>query len=129
MAKLLKYSTKYTKARNQFSGLKTINDQFSLHDDINVTTFDDKLKAVENAYSEVNQLKKQQDAKRASLKKLETELNDYTQRVLSGIGSKFGFDSEEYEKAGGVRKSKRATPKRNGIKAIRVKKVKETAMV
>ena len=129
MAKLLKYSTKYTKARNQFSGLKTINDQFSLHDDINVTTFDDKLKAVENAYSEVNQLKKQQDAKRANLKKMETDLNNYSQRVLSGIGSKFGFDSEEYEKAGGVRKSKRAIPKRNGIKTIRAKKVKETAMV
>jgi hypothetical protein len=34
-------------------------------------------------------------------------MDDLTERMLAGVGSKYGKDSTEYEKAGGVRKSER----------------------
>ena len=42
----------------------------------------------------------------------EDGLDALSEEMLSGVGSKFGFDSTEYEKAGGTRKSERKQPKR-----------------
>ena len=38
-------------------------------------------------------------------------VSDLSERVLSGVASKFGKDSSEYEMAGGVKKSERKKPK------------------
>src|SRR5438270_731107 len=40
----------------------------------------------------------------------EKTLRDYHERVLAGVGAKFGKNSNEYEKVGGVRKSERKRP-------------------
>jgi hypothetical protein len=39
-------------------------------------------------------------------------LNDLHERLLAGVGSAYGFDSNEYEMAGGVRKSEKKKPVR-----------------
>jgi hypothetical protein len=44
------------------------------------------------------------DASLTSFESLENELSGITERMLSGVGVKFGYDSIEYEKAGGTRK-------------------------
>jgi hypothetical protein len=38
-------------------------------------------------------------------------LDQLSTRMLKGVSSKFGEDSDQYEKAGGVRTSERARPK------------------
>ena len=44
--------------------------------------------------------------------KTELALKDLSERMLMGVGSKFGKDSDEYEMAGGVRKSEHKKPVR-----------------
>ena len=46
------------------------------------------------------------DAALVALEQSESELADLSERMLKGVASEFGRDSVEYEKAGGVRKSK-----------------------
>jgi hypothetical protein len=41
------------------------------------------------------------------LEAAEDALNDLSERMLAGVGVKFTRDSDEYEEAGGVRKSDR----------------------
>ena len=40
----------------------------------------------------------------------EKTMKDICERMLEGVGSKFGHDSNEYEMAGGKRKSERKRP-------------------
>jgi hypothetical protein len=54
------------------------------------------------------------DAKMQKIREGERTLNEHTDRWLSAVGGRYGKDSEEYQKAGGVRKSLR---KRNAKKA------------
>jgi hypothetical protein len=61
--------------------------------------------AVESLRSQLSALINARDAKNATL----TEL---TTRALSGIRGFFGPDSDEYEQAGGTRKSERKKPTR-----------------
>jgi hypothetical protein len=45
-----------------------------------------------------------------TLKADEKILNNWNERILNGVASKYGKDSSEYEQAGGVRKSERKKP-------------------
>ncbi len=50
------------------------------------------------------------DAQLTDLNAAEKSLNALSQSMLTGVGVKFGFDSDQYEQAGGVRKSDRKKP-------------------
>ena len=43
-----------------------------------------------------------------NVEKMEKELGDLAQRIFAAVGAQFGFDSNEYEMAGGTRKSERS---------------------
>ncbi len=47
----------------------------------------------------------------------EKKLKDLTERMLAGVAAKHGKDSDEYEKAGGTRKSERKRPVRRKTKS------------
>jgi hypothetical protein len=48
----------------------------------------------------------------SSLKEKEKLLRAFSERMLTGVAAKFGKDSEQYQKAGGTKKSERRRPKR-----------------
>ena len=48
----------------------------------------------------------------SSLKEKEKLLRAFTERMLTGVAAKFGKDSEQYQKAGGTKKSDRKKHKR-----------------
>ena len=48
----------------------------------------------------------------SSLKEKEKLLRAFSERMLTGVAAKFGKDSEQYQKAGGTKKSDRKKPKR-----------------
>ena len=50
------------------------------------------------------------DEKANKLAASEKTLQDLSERVLAGVAARFGKDSNEYEKVGGVRKSERKRP-------------------
>lgn len=52
------------------------------------------------------------DAQLNDLLVAEKQLNTFSETMLVGVGFKFGKDSNEYERAGGVRSSERKAPVR-----------------
>jgi hypothetical protein len=52
----------------------------------------------------------------SSLKEKEKLLRAFSERMLTGVAAKFCKDSEQYQKAGGTKKSERRRPKRKTAK-------------
>lgn len=77
---------------------------------ITVAMFEQKLDKAESSLETYNTTLSTADEKRNAFENDEEDLNDYHERILLGVGSKFGKDSIEYEKAGGTRKSERKKP-------------------
>jgi hypothetical protein len=109
-----KQSAEVDKANKRFDGLMSIVPEVELGPDLTLTLYRGKITEVENRTKSHNTLLTDLDTSLTLLEKSEKELADYSERMLSGVGSKYGFDSIEYEKAGGVRKSeiKRSTRKK-----------------
>ncbi len=53
------------------------------------------------------------DEKYNDWKQSEKSLRDLNERMLIGVAARYGKDSNEYEKAGGIKKSERKRPVRN----------------
>jgi hypothetical protein len=71
-----------------------------------------KIETVNAALATYNGLNSEADKALNDLIAGEKELKDWSTRMLAGVGSQYGKDSSEYEKAGGVRQSERKRPKR-----------------
>ena len=52
------------------------------------------------------------DGMKNQIKKQEAVVRDWNERILAGVASKFGKNSDQYEMAGGVKKSERKKPVR-----------------
>jgi hypothetical protein len=75
-----------------------------------VKSLTDKLEAYNSALSTVDELGNQ-------IRSEEKKVKDLSERMLVGVAAKYGKDSDEYEKAGGTRKSERKRPVRRKTKA------------
>lgn len=69
----------------------------------------DRLRQNLNAYNELLSLA---DQAANAVKTAELDTRDYSERILLGVAMKYGKNSDEYEMAGGVRKSERKRPVR-----------------
>lgn len=107
MARLKKTSRVVEDAKKRLASMKSIDPQLDLGNGITITVFEQKLTKVENSLAEYNTSLSIADEKNIVFEKDEADLQDYAERILLGVGSKFGKDSIEYEKAGGTRKSER----------------------
>lgn len=91
----------------RLSGLIAIDPALDLGSNLNVTEYSAKLAQAQKAMNSYNQKLALADEARNDLERCEQELADLSRRILSGIGSRYGYDSNEYAKAGGTRKSDR----------------------
>jgi parvulin-like peptidyl-prolyl isomerase len=97
------------KANVRASGLRSIGKQ----DFGNALTSDAYEQAVEDTRSKLddyNQALSAVDEKANALTASEKTLQDLSERMLAGVAAKYGKNSNEYEKVGGVRKSERKRP-------------------
>lgn len=102
------------KANKRIDGLVSIEPEVDLGTELTLTAYRAKITLVENLTKSHNTLLAELDTSLTLLEKAEKDLADFSERMLSGVGSKYGFDSIEYEKAGGVRKSDVKRPRKNG---------------
>ncbi len=108
-------SAEVDKANKRIDGLMSIVPEVELGSDLTLAAYRSKIEEVEKRTKSHNTLLTEVDTSLTLLERAERELADYSERMLSGVGSKYGFDSIEYEKAGGVRKSEIRRPaRRNG---------------
>ena len=94
-------------AKTRLASLKSIDTNLDLGNEITVTVFEGKLKKVTDSLESYNTALSIVDEKRNTFENDERDLSDMYERVLLGVGAKFGKDSIQYEKAGGTRKSER----------------------
>ena len=73
-------------------------------------SFEQAITDVRTKLDDYNQTLSTVDEKANHLSESEMILRDYHERVLSGVGAKYGKNSNEYEMVGGKRKSERKRP-------------------
>lgn len=114
MARQKRTSTILDKASQRADGLKTIDPALDLGG-VTLAEFNRLIGKLTADISTYNALMTQLDTMTNDLKAQEAALAEYANRMLSGVATRFGKDSNEYEAAGGVRKSERKKGVRKGV--------------
>ena len=108
MAKAKKsITTGMTTAAQRLAGAKSIDKSLDLGGGLTNDAFEAKINQAQTALNDYNESLSVSDQKLNVFNALEKEVRGFNERMLGGIGSRYGFDSDEYEMAGGVRKSER----------------------
>ncbi len=99
-------------AQQRVNGLVSIEETLDLGNGVSVAALQASIRAVMDEVSEYNTMISNADEKSNRVDALVEALNDLNSRALKGVESRYGKDSNEYEKAGGTRKSDRKRPTR-----------------
>jgi len=106
-------SIEQEKAQHRLDGMKQIDTIINYGAGLTESDYTSVITRVDTKTKEYNALLTQADGVATELEQSEKELSELSKRFLSAVGAKYGYDSVEYEKAGGVRTSdyKRSTKK------------------
>lgn len=107
MARLKKTSSHYDVAVTRLSAIKSIDSKLDLGNGIDVETYEKNISSLRDKINAYNTLLSQIDAQLNVIIEEDKQLRDYSDRMLTGIASRFGKNSNEYEQAGGTRKDER----------------------
>lgn len=91
---------------------KTLINYGSSGKGLNSGIYQEQIGKCKEIRDEINTSFEKLDGKSNELKKELRMLSNMNTEILSGIRSKFGVDSNEYEQAGGIRQSERKRPLR-----------------
>ena len=94
------------------ASLASISPTLDLGGDMTLVAYQAAVADAESKLDQYNTKLSEVDDCLNALVAQEKAVADWSERMLAGVASKFGKDSSEYEKAGGVRKSERKTPVR-----------------
>lgn len=96
----------------RLTNLKSIDPALNLGAGLTNAIFEGSINDYYSLLDTYNQTIALLDSQLNNLENLEKTTSDLSVRMLSGVGVKYGYDSNEYEMAGGTRKSERAAPAR-----------------
>ena len=102
-----KTSSHYEKAVTRLAALKSIDEKMDLGNGLTVNIYANALNDLRAKVDKYNTHLSVADEFKNQVGESEKTLKDLSERMLSGVASKFGKNSDEYEKAGGVKKSER----------------------
>ena len=103
-------SPKLSWGKNRQSKLKTIDDNYKFSEKYNAPAGELVITTLGNAQNRYNQMASDLRALKLEVEKEEKNVSDYFVGALKKVEGDFMSDSDEYEKAGGIRKSKRKNP-------------------
>jgi hypothetical protein len=112
MAKAKRKSKVYELAQKRLAGIESISPALDLGNGLTVTAFHTHLQAVADKLDAYNTLLSTADAAQNELADQEKVLREFSERMREAVGAVYGHNSNEYEKAGGKRKSERKRPTR-----------------
>jgi uncharacterized protein YukE len=110
MARSKKTVTHYDIAVTRLSAIKSIDAKLDLGNGINLEVYEKSINELREKVNAYNTLLSQIDAQLNDINEADKQLRDYSERMLTGIASKYGKNSNEYEQAGGTKKSERKKP-------------------
>ena len=112
MGRHKKVSKDVGKANTRLSGIKSIDPTLDMGDGDSVAQYTLDIKACADKLDTYNNFLGQVDGKYNDFLLEEKNLRDKSEAMLIAVAKKYGKDSNEYEQAGGVRKSERKKPVR-----------------
>lgn len=93
------------KLKFRIEAAKSFDDDFDFGNGINAVELEEFSNYLEEAINGYNQTLSDADDMRDTIRRLERQANDISDRLLSLVGGTFGKDSLEYQRMGGTRKS------------------------
>ena len=115
MGRTKKSTSHYDDAVMRQAGMKSISPTLDLGNGLTVAAYEASITEFRQKLDEYNTSLSEVDLRLNTVKKTEKKLRDLSERMINGVASKYGKDSDEYEMAGGIRKSDRK-------KIVRIKK-------
>ncbi|MEH1794930.1 MULTISPECIES: hypothetical protein [unclassified Nostoc] len=104
-------SMSLTKAERRIEGMQTINPQLDFSNGFSIATYNTKVIELREKLAAYNQAQTIVDKTHNALTEAERELNTYSEQMLLNVASRYGKNSDEYEMAGGTRRSDRKKPR------------------
>jgi hypothetical protein len=95
------------KAEFRVAGLKAIDPKINFDDTHNLQNLTQLIGNFHNTLDDYNAAIAMIDSSRKKLDEMEKTLSQVSDKMLMGVGFKYGKNSNEYELAGGVRDSER----------------------
>lgn len=99
-------------AEIKIAGMKSIKVDLDLENGVSVAEGEELLAENRKAIQEYNTLLAAADEKLNVITANDKLLRAFNKKVLPAVGLKYGTDSNEYEKVGGIRESERKKPVR-----------------
>ncbi|NJO17342.1 MAG: hypothetical protein HC877_16845 [Thioploca sp.] len=115
MARKKRTSPTIERSQQRLSALLSIDNNLDLGNNLTSAIYREEIVKAQSLLDAYNTLLSQADGALNAFVIAEKNLKDLSERMLSGVGVKFGKDSAQYEMAGGVRKSERKRPLRKKV--------------
>ncbi|MDZ8025929.1 MAG: hypothetical protein RMX65_000875 [Nostoc sp. DedQUE01] len=96
-----------TKAERRIEGMQTINSELDFGNGFSITTYNTKVIELREKLAAYNQAQTIVHKTQNALVEAERGLNTYSEQMLLNVASRYGKNSDEYEMAGGTRRSDR----------------------
>lgn len=112
MARQKRKSAAVAFAENRANALNSIDPALDLGNGLTLVDYKKKTAVLKEKNDQYNSDLSTLDEALNNIQADERALDDLSARMLAGVGSKHGKDSNEYEKAGGTRTSERKPPVR-----------------
>jgi CII-binding regulator of phage lambda lysogenization HflD len=112
MSRRKKSTSHIEQAVTRLAALKSIDTKMDLGNGLDVPKYETAIKDLQTKLGDYNTMLSLVDEKLNMVQTSEKTLLDLSERMLAGVASKFGKNSDEYEKAGGKKKSERKRPAR-----------------
>jgi uncharacterized phage infection (PIP) family protein YhgE len=110
MARSKKKSPALEKARKRLAGIESINPNLNLGNGLTANAYRTLINQLEANLKAYNIKLSEADELLNNVLAGDAELAEFSDRMLKAVGAVYGLDSNEYEKAGGTRKSERKKP-------------------
>ncbi len=109
MGRLKRTSKILDKAGTRAAGLRSIGAQ-DFGNGLTSAAFEEAVEDTRQRLEDYNQALSVVDEKANLLGDSEKRLRDFNERVLAGVAAKYGKNSNQYERIGGIRKADRKRP-------------------
>ena len=106
------FSVVVENAQKRAAGLRSISADLDLGNGLTLKVYETETEALGGLVNEYNEILAGLDAKILMIRDMERKLRDLSERMLEGVSARFTNNSEEYSRAGGVRKVDRKRPLR-----------------
>jgi uncharacterized protein YukE len=94
-------------AVTRLAAMKSIDSKMDLGNGLDIAKYETAIKDLQAKLEKYNTTLSMADEQLNQVQASELTLRDLSERMLTGVASKYGKNSDEYEKAGGKKKSER----------------------